>query len=98
MLHERRAKRAGFERMKRLSMPRGLAWEPHARKLDHARPEREERHSSEVARWNRGMWHDRSTLVHYAIEVTLGLAYNFCRALSKGAISRFSALDTFKNL
>ena len=52
MLHERKAKRANFERMKRLSRPRGLAWQPHARKLDHAKTEREKQQTKDVAQWH----------------------------------------------
>jgi len=53
MPRERKAKRADFERMKRLSRPRGPAWGPHARKIDHAKTEHAKQQTKDMAWWHR---------------------------------------------
>ena len=82
MSRERKAKRADFKRMKRLSRPRGLAWGPHARKLERAKTEREKQQTKDVARWH------RATLVLCTINCFVMAIVRifgiFLRALEKG--------------
>jgi len=86
MLRERKAKRVDFERMKRLSRPRGLAWGPHARKLDRAKTKHKKQQTSDVSWWH------HATFVPCAINcfvvAIVRIFWNFSWSSQKGAIFR----------